>query len=108
LRADRSSPWRMSFITEWSGSSHQFTPAFDDQGYAITPPTATDVAFDPSALPDLVAKYWQSWRTQGAPPNDPQSAALAPGPWTTELGPNLRRHDTQPGRTNVTTYRVNA
>jgi hypothetical protein len=106
VRADRSSPWRLSYITEWGGSAHQFTPTLDEQGYAMMPPgSVSDVAINPAAVPDLVAKYWQGWRTDGAAPGDPQSEALAPGPWTTELGPTLRRHG-QRGRTNVTAYRV--
>jgi len=108
VRANRFSPWRLSYITEWSGTPNPFTPALDDQGYAIVPPpSGTDVAISPAAVPDLVARYWQAWRTHDAPPDDSQSAALAPGPWTTELGPTLHPdYNKQRGRNSVTTYRI--
>ena len=85
-RQSATAPWTISFNAYYSQVDHIIEAATEDPstGLEATPPV--DPSHVPSALPGMLAAYWQHWKDTGsAPPN----TQFGDSYFTTQIGQGL-------------------
>jgi hypothetical protein len=119
-RQSASATWFLSFDTGYTGGGKILLFAHPDNSSAFESQPRTDPSLNTTALPGMLAAYWQHWKDTGTAP---APTALSPGPITSGHGQDVANSradyrtagidqrttfSADPGRDGVWSFAVNA